>query len=269
MKRLGKQIIEMALENGATVAGIASRRALQSSASHVIYHQLGEYTGVGVVKNANRLPKDELFNWPEPAQSVLVIGLSHPVAQPQLDWWDGKGTSGNRRMIEILELTRQQIEKRLQLRTGKLNYYVEKGGIFLKDAAVLAGLGTIGFSNMLVTPNYGPRIRLRGLFLDATIDPTGPITFSPCAECDERCRSVCPEKALDRKMPVFETIDSALDLPARDGAFNREACNIRMEKDVAESSAHDSNGRSMIRYCRKCEFVCPVGKSSGRKESSR
>lgn len=43
---------------------------------------------------------------------------------------------------------------------------IESGGIFMKDAAVLAGLGTIGKSNLVITPKYGSRIRWRVLLLD-------------------------------------------------------------------------------------------------------
>jgi len=51
-----------------------------------------------------------------------------------------------------------------------------------------------------------------------------------------------------------------LAIPARDGTYNRELCNIRMEKDVAESSKNHYGKQPTIKYCRKCEFVCPAGK---------
>ena len=76
-----------------------------------------------------------------------------------------------------MKLTRQKIENNLKVNTRKLHYYVEKGGVFLKDAAVLAGLGCIGNNNMLVTQSYGPRIRLRALFLNVELEPTGPVEF--------------------------------------------------------------------------------------------
>jgi epoxyqueuosine reductase len=135
---------------------------------------------------------------------------------------------------------------------------VEKGGVFLKDAAVLAGLGCIGKNNMLVTPAHGPRIRLRALFLDARLDSTGPVEFDPCADCKVYCRRVCPEKAMDEKAAVFASLDPATALPGRDGAYDRERCNVRMEKDIAASNA--AGEQEPIKYCRKCEFVCPVGK---------
>lgn len=256
---IGKQIIEIAIENGATLAGIARVEALKSSPSHTIYTQMGNYTGVGTVQQGDALPENQLFDWPDAARSVLVIGLSHPKSRPELDWWDGKGTPGNRILIDIIGRTARQIENQLNVGTSKLHYYVEKGGVFLKDAAVLAGLGCIGKNNMLVTPDHGPRIRLRALFLNAEIDPTGPVEFDPCATCKVFCRKVCPENAMSAKAPVFEAIDDLVDLPARDGAYDRHLCNMRMEKDILDSRQNRSGTQSPIKYCRKCEFVCPAG----------
>ncbi|CAB1081528.1 hypothetical protein D1AOALGA4SA_9178 [Olavius algarvensis Delta 1 endosymbiont] len=51
---------------------------------------------------------------------------------------------------------------------------MERGGIFFKDSGVLAGLGSIGKNNLLVTPEYGPRIRVWPLLFDAELKPTGP-----------------------------------------------------------------------------------------------
>lgn len=257
---IGNRIIETAMENGATLAGIANVKALKTSASHVIYTQLGNYSGVGTVNDDDTLSADQLFNWPEAARSILVIGLSHPRDLQKLDWWDGKGGNpGNRLLIDIMKHTRRQIENNLKINTFALHYYVEKGGVFLKDAAVLAGLGCIGKNNMLVTKDYGPRVRLRSLFLEAEIEPTGPVEFDPCEDCRVYCRRVCPEKAMAEKVLAFESMEDSLDLPARDGTYDRGLCNIRMEKDISESKTND-DANEPVKYCRKCEFACPVGK---------
>ncbi len=257
-----QRIIDIARENGATLAGIASMELLKVSASHMIYRKMGDYSGIGTVKDADGFSDDRLFKWPDSAKSLLVIGLSHPQDKPELDWWDGKGTPGNRMLMDILKRTAPQIEDKLNIKTHKLHYYVEKGGVFLKDAAVLAGLGCIGKNNMLLTPSYGPRVRLRTLMLDAEMTPTGPIAFDPCADCKVFCRRVCPEKAMNENVPIFKSMEFADHLPGRDGTYNRELCNIRMEKDVAESAENDPDKpeQNTIKYCRKCEFICPVAK---------
>jgi len=257
---IGERIIDAAIENGATLAGIASMQALRISASHTIYRKMGDYSGIGTVKDKDVKQNERLFEWPDSVRSVLVIGLAHPKEKPELDWWDGRGTPGNRVLIDIIKQTSLQIESNLKLKAHKLHYYVEKGGVFLKDAAVLAGFGCIGKNNLLLTPSYGPRIRLRALFIEADIFPTGPIAFDPCSDCKVYCRSVCPENAMDEKAPTFKEIEYSEHLPGKDGFYDREICNIRMEKDVSESKKVRVKELSQIKYCRKCEFVCPVGK---------
>ncbi len=261
---IGKQITSIALSNGASLAGIASVEALRESPAHVIYPQMPNFSGIGTVKEGS-LAKEDFFKWPTAAKSALVIALEHSKEEAWLDWWDGRGTPGNRRLMEIIKQTARQVEDETKLTTHRLHYYVEKGGVFLKDAAALAGLGCIGAGNMLVTPEYGPRVRLRALFIEAEIPATGPIDFDPCADCEQYCRKVCPEKAMHDKASAFETPQASTQLPARDGFYDREICNIRMEKDIAASKANDSGEQSVIKYCRKCEWVCPAGK----KQSAR
>jgi epoxyqueuosine reductase len=113
-----------------------------------------------------------------------------------LDWWDGlEGTPGNRILIQINNELSHWVEEKLDIKTHKLPYHVEKGGIFLKDSAVMAGLGCMGKNNLLVTPEFGPRIRLRAMVLEAEVEPTGPVQFDPCDGCKEPCRHACPQKA--------------------------------------------------------------------------
>lgn len=258
-----RKIIDIAVESGATLAGIAAMEDVRSSSSHLIYPEIGSHSGVDTTVDGDTHPDQQPFIWVEPKGSILVVGLSHPEDQPELDWWDGRGTPGNRRLIDILERTRQQIESRLQVRTRSLHYYVEKGGVFLKDAAVLAGLGCIGKNNMLVAPDYGPRVRLRALFLDSELRPTGPVAFDPCADCTEPCRRVCPEKALEGKTALFASLDISMDLPARDGTYDRDSCNRRMLKDDFEGGRNGCGARIPVKYCRRCEFACPVGTRAG------
>ncbi len=269
---ISDRIVRIAIENGATLAGIANMEALKISASHMIYNKIMDNARINPVKDVKGLPDNEfitddeffqdkkLFTWPDSVRAVLVIGLAHPEDNLKLDWWDGRGTLGNRILIDIIKRTSQQIEGNLKVKTRKLHYYVEKGGIFLKDAAVLAGFGCIGKNNMLITPSIGPRIRLRALFIETEIDSTGPIEFDPCADCKNLCRRVCPENAMDSKTSIFESIESFKSLPGRDGTYNKELCNVRMEKDVTERSKHKYGKHPVIKFCRKCEFICPVGK---------
>jgi hypothetical protein len=39
-----------------------------------------------------------------------------------------------------------------------------------------------------------------------------------------------------------------------------------MEKDVSECRNRRVGEKSLIKYCRKCEFICPVGKKKRTKK---
>ena len=64
-----------------------------------------------------------------------------------------------------------------------------------KHAAELAGLGAIGRHTMLITPEYGPRVRLAGLLTDAEIEPSPVFKKDTCVNCDA-CIRACPAGAL-------------------------------------------------------------------------
>jgi epoxyqueuosine reductase len=55
-------------------------------------------------------------------------------------------------------------------------------------------------------------------------------------------------------------------LPVRTGAYERAACNRQMEMDAAAALAKTVAGfdeaLQMIRYCRRCELSCPVGREA-------
>ena len=152
-------------------------------------------------------------------------------------------------MIRIAETLKPWLYKESRINARPLPYHVDKGGVFLKDAAVLAGLGVIGKNNLLITPEFGPRVRLRGVFLDVHLDPTGPRDFDPCNGCDQPCRRACPQQA-------FQT-----------GSYSRDACYVQMDKDRANKEIFERPETSdspaeLIKYCRRCELACPIGQSA-------
>ena len=254
------RIIQTAIDNGADIAGIASMKALQEAPSSLLYAHLGIPQGRAVADHLQSRGT-EINRHPSKAW-VLVIGIAHPAHLPELDWWDGSGTPGNQMLIDSLEHTRHNLQETMGVRCHKLHYFVEKGGVFLKDAAVLAGLGCIGRNNLLITPGFGPRIRLRALLLEAGLRSTGPIGFAPCTGCDIHCRNVCPEKSMSEKRSVPDGIEVS-ELPARDGAYDRELCGHQMDEDIRQSENKGGvNTGVPVKYCRKCEFICPVGNDS-------
>ncbi len=280
---LTEKIVEKAKSLGAAIAGIASVESLKASPSHRIYPKIGMNLNVHW-QDAQDEAKPDGVAWPADAVSVVVIGVEHNAKKRELDWWDGKGTPGNRILIRINNKLSEWIENALSVKTYKLPYFVSKGGIFLKDAAVMAGLGCIGKNNLVITPGYGPRIRFRALLLDRKAEATGPLEFNPCEGCKQHCRKACPVKAFQNTVYSADALDQPL-LPGINGTYDRVTCNVKMEKDIEEAvmaipARHEKQQEVLkaidefeegvklkqqgekipsycVKYCRRCELSCP------------
>ncbi|GAV23257.1 hypothetical protein cpu_17670 [Carboxydothermus pertinax] len=71
-----------------------------------------------------------------------------------------------------------------------------KGDFSHKHSAVLCGLGKFGINNLLITPAYGPRIRLASVITTAELAYNEPLTGDFCKKC-LRCVKICPTGALE------------------------------------------------------------------------
>lgn len=104
-----------------------------------------------------------------------------------------------------------------------------------RHAAYLAGLGTFGMNNMLLTPQYGPRVRFTSVLTTAKL-PAGPIMGTGlCIRCG-RCVRSCPANALVEE-----------DYPA--GLTRKDRC----------TSYNSGLAARYISPCGICIKVCPVG----------
>lgn len=230
-------IVEKAVEFGASLAGIASAEALKASPSYGIYDRSPYYEGYTGVK------------WSAEAKSVVVLALQVDPAEPGLDWWSDRipgRTPGNRLLMKTSRHVQEWLGERLGVRATPLAYAVERGGIFLKDAAVLAGLGVIGTNNLFLSREYGTRIRLRGLFLDTEVTPTEGFDFVPCDGCARPCERACPENAF------------------HGGRYDRTRCEREMQRNrdnpiTVEGATVGMDGFCrVVPFCRACELACPV-----------
>ena len=220
-------------------AGIARLTDVLQAPSYKAAHDLlGRHTLFG---------QDGQVEWPADAATVLVLGLRHPADEPRRDWWERGDTLGNRFLRRISQSMKRWLFKTYGLDALPLPYHIEKGGLFLKDAAVLAGLGIIGRNNLVLHPQWGPRVRWRSLLIRDALPPTQPVQdFAPCDTCAGFCHLACPISAFEQ------------------GRYNRFSCARQMQKDEARRDADgrfDFHGRfhPVIKYCRACELACPVG----------
>jgi epoxyqueuosine reductase len=245
--QIEKTIVEKAKELGASLAGIASIDDLKASETYAIYDKSPFYEEYD--RDSPSYYEYKGVEWREEHRSVLVWALVHPISKPALDWWSMKVpgfTPGNGVMRMQSKKLRIWLGEELGISALSLPYQIEFGGAFLKDSAALAGLGVIGKHNLLVTPEFGTRVRLRGIFMEAELEPTGPIDFDPCYGCDMPCHQACPREAF------------------RSGAFERALCKLENDKRDADVEILDGSimgieePSEVTKPCRYCELACPV-----------
>jgi len=131
-----------------------------------------------------------------------------------------------------------------------------------KHAAVQAGLGQIGLSNLLLTPEFGPNCYLVSVLTDAPLIPDKPFEENLCQsyqkECKLSCVRRCPQKALSydwkTKIPI----------PPERGSIDKSACQARFAilagamgyfKDI-----HHGRHHGITIHCGTCVRACPIGR---------
>jgi epoxyqueuosine reductase QueG len=102
--------------------------------------------------------------------------------------------------------------------------------ISYKHSAEAAGLGRIGMSSLLITPQFGPRVRLALCLTEAALEPSKVLKEQICRYCNI-CVGKCPAHALCR--------------PAEGETYviNKFAC-----REYVEAAGG----------CSECMRVCPI-----------
>lgn len=119
-------------------------------------------------------------------------------------------------------------------------------GIFShKMAAHLAGLGWIGRSCMLITPQVGPRVRWATVLTDAPLEVTGGPMEQRCGTCRE-CVEICPVQAYTGE-------------PYRLG----EPREVRFAAHQCRKYLDGIDEIKGVSVCGLCLYVCPNGRRHG------
>lgn len=155
------------------------------------------------------------------------------------------------------------------------------GGLLMADHhGALAGLGEIGRLGLLITPEYGPNLRLFTIITNYPFQVKGPAIFGVADYCEtcQRCINECPAKALTeghRRPGLYQW------------PVDRQACfeNWRLnclglaadqDQDFNSSPGPDHQGQLFQKKqgpCRKCIEICPytreplVGSPGGAKKN--
>jgi len=103
-------------------------------------------------------------------------------------------------------------------------------------AAKYAGLGTIGLSHNLLTPEFGPRVRFVSIFTSAQLESDPMLDKDLCIQC-QACVKCCPKGAL---------------IPREDrllADYDKLAC-TEMAEELTRRRCYP---------CGICTKVCPIG----------
>ena len=146
----------------------------------------------------------------------------------------------NKAWVIVDDLTKKGYETRLSL------------SIPLKTAAVRCGLGCQGKNTLLITPNYGPRIRLISVLTTAELNIDEPYQKDLCGEC-EKCIIACPTKALEPyKIKINRCLTYSAEKPfAQDIPDDVRKIEKRRIQRPTPSSYIE---------CTTCIEACPIGK---------
>jgi reductive dehalogenase len=118
--------------------------------------------------------------------------------------------------------------------------------------AIDAGLGELGRNGILITPQYGPRVRLAKVFTDLPLIPDRPIQFGVWEFCEicEKCAKKCPSQSIPLGRATTEINNISNNKGMKRWPVNGETCIAFWEKNHSCS-------------CLNCIRVCPFNKPEG------
>ena len=117
--------------------------------------------------------------------------------------------------------------------------------------AIDAGLGELARNGLLITPEFGPRIRLAKVFTDLPLVPDRPIEFGVwdfCRQC-EKCAEKCPSQSIMYGEPTEKPNNISNRKGVRRWPINAEKC-------LAFWAANGTD-------CSNCIRTCPFNKPAG------
>jgi len=215
-RSLTDRVLRRAREAGADLVGVADAAHLQGEKEY-----LGPYYRVVVV--GRRIP-----------QTVIAQGTEKQVALTL----EQCNLEVNRAALDVTRLLEDEGWQALPLLKVAFSFHPpkewEKARDFpYKRAAWAAGMGAPGRSQLLLTPELGPRVRFAAVVTTAPLSPGEPFQGTLCLEGCEKCIRACPVGAL-----------------APDGVLDCQLCWDRV------SSMEDRFGYAI---CASCMAACPVG----------
>jgi epoxyqueuosine reductase len=184
-----------------------------------------------------------------PARTVIVLGIEMPL--PVVE------TTPSVLHMELYRTVNRELDRLAVNLTRHLNRLGHASFFFTRDgfsslkalreknlaafshvmAAKYAGLGTVGVSHCLLTPEFGPRVRLVSVFTEATIPGDAVQDKELCIKCG-LCALCCPKECITMRE------DGVI------GDYDKTKC-LAMAEELTAARCYP---------CGTCVKVCPVGR---------
>jgi len=219
MEKIAEKLKEILIENGAVVVGYGD-------VSDIVAGDLK--TGISVLR---------------PMPPEMIVGIEKDVTEEYRQWYIDTNNILDKAIKAGAEYLRSEGYEVKEYTTDKVvrdaNNCTE---LPLKSLAIRAGLGWIGKSCILVTPQYGGALRLSGMITNAPLPVAEPMFQSQCGDCT-KCMEICPYDAIkgttwEKGMEREEIVDQAA---CASGALKR--CREVLGVDMT--------------ICGKCFVFCP------------
>jgi len=114
--------------------------------------------------------------------------------------------------------------------------------------AIQAGLGEYGRHGLVITPEFGPRVRFGKIFTDLPVGHDAPVEFGVSEFCEvcRRCTDACPPKAIPDGAPSPVKLNRSAIKGVRKWSVDGEKC--------------FSYWTQIVTDCMICMRVCPYNK---------
>ncbi len=183
---LSDSLKRIATDNGADYFGVADIEPFQKNFEQTWALPVkGLQYGIAVGIVLNHWIVDRLCAAPDATIAKLYWHNCYTVVNNQLDWIVTHLASN----IQSMGYQAVPVPATLKNDDDML-----LGPFTHKAVARMAGLGWIGKSCLLVSPDAGPRVRWAVVITDAPLRPTGEPVESSCGSCDV-CVQTCPVQA--------------------------------------------------------------------------
>lgn len=235
MRLQGERIRELADSMGADFFGVAEL----APARDAILSQGGEVIGAfpRAISIGIALPHPIVDQLPRRQERAVAINYRHhgyDVINQRLDLITS-------RLASVLQ---RESHKALPIPASKRIDGERICGAFShKMGAHLAGLGWIGRSCLLITPEVGPRVRWATVLTNAPFFATGRSMEERCGECRE-CVDICPVRAFTGK--------SFREEEPREVRYDAGKCDRYLEAMKKKDPE--------LAVCGMCLYVCPHGR---------